>query len=115
MDHGSKRDNLTPFLQNRQFSTAQLGHKKCYLSLIGCKTRFFQVVFCCFCLDCPFSSAGEKLSVFNSWIDVNLSAVSPPHSKQGCINCAILLSGVGAHGVSSEHMENMEMFSWSPT
>ena len=34
---------------------------------------------------------------------------------QGCINCAILLSGIGAHGVSSEHMENMEMFSCSPT
>ena len=31
MKHGSKRDNLTPFLQNRQFSTAQLGHKRCYL------------------------------------------------------------------------------------
>ena len=29
---------------------------------------------------------------------------------QGCINCAILLSGIGARGVSSEHMENMEMF-----
>ena len=34
---------------------------------------------------------------------------------QGCINCAILLSGIGARGVSSEHMENMEMFSCSPT
>ena len=30
---------------------------------------------------------------------------------QGCINCAILLSGIGARGVSSEHMENVEMFS----
>ena len=35
--------------------------------------------------------------------------------EQGCINCAILLSGIGAHGVRSEHMENMEMFSCSPT
>ena len=34
---------------------------------------------------------------------------------QGCINCVILLSGIGAHGVSPEHMENMEMFSCSPT
>ena len=34
---------------------------------------------------------------------------------QGCINCAILLSGIRASGVSSEHMENMEMFSCSPT
>ena len=31
--------------------------------------------------------------------------------NQGCINCAILLSGIGARGVSSEHMENVEMFS----
>ena len=34
---------------------------------------------------------------------------------QGCINCGILLSGIQARGVSSEHMENMEMFSCSPT
>ena len=35
--------------------------------------------------------------------------------EQGCISCGILLSGTGARGVSSEHMENMEMFSCSPT
>ena len=35
--------------------------------------------------------------------------------KQGCISCGILVSGIGARGVSSEHMENMEMFSCSPT
>ena len=35
--------------------------------------------------------------------------------KQGCISCGILLSGTWARGVSSEHMENMEMFSCSPT
>ena len=34
---------------------------------------------------------------------------------QGCINCAILLFRMGARGVSSEHVENMEMFSCSPT
>ena len=34
---------------------------------------------------------------------------------QGCISCGILLSGTGARGVSSEHMENVEMFSCSPT
>ena len=34
---------------------------------------------------------------------------------QGCISCGILLSGTWARGVSSEHMENMEMFSCSPT
>ena len=31
--------------------------------------------------------------------------------QQGCIN----RSGMGACGVSSEHVENMEMFSCSPT
>ena len=34
---------------------------------------------------------------------------------QGCICCGILVSGIRACGVSSEHMENMEMFSCSPT
>ena len=38
-----------------------------------------------------------------------------PSIIQGCINCAILPSGMGAREVSSEHMENMEMFSCSPT
>ena len=31
--------------------------------------------------------------------------------NQGCISCGVLLSGTGARGVSSEHMENVEMFS----
>ena len=35
--------------------------------------------------------------------------------KQGCISCGILVSGIRARGVSSEHMENLEMFSYSPT
>ena len=34
---------------------------------------------------------------------------------QGCINCGIHVFGIRACGVSSEHMENMEMFSCSPT
>ena len=34
--------------------------------------------------------------------------------NQGCMNCGILVSGIRARGVSSEHMENMEMFSCSP-
>ena len=34
--------------------------------------------------------------------------------RQGCINRSILPSGMGARGVSSEHVENMEMFSVSP-
>ena len=33
--------------------------------------------------------------------------------QQGCINCAILLSGIGARGVSSEHMENINVFLFS--
>ena len=37
------------------------------------------------------------------------------HGRQGCISCGILVSGIRARGVSSEHMENMEMFSCSPT
>ena len=35
--------------------------------------------------------------------------------EQGCISCGILVSRIRARGVSSEHMENMEMFSCSPT
>ena len=34
---------------------------------------------------------------------------------QGCISYGILVSGIRARGVSSVHMENMEMFSCSPT
>lgn len=34
---------------------------------------------------------------------------------QGCISFGILVSGIRARGVSSEHMESMEMFSCSPT
>ena len=44
--------------------------------------------------------------------------ITPHHqisNGQGCISCGILGSRIGAHGVSSEHMENMEMFSLSPT
>ena len=39
-------------------------------------------------------------------------------NTQGCISCGILVSGIRARGISSEHMENMEnieMFSCSPT
>merc|ERR1712012_726350 len=36
---------------------------------------------------------------------------SVSHHSMGCISCGILLSGTGARGVSSEHMENVEMFS----
>ena len=36
------------------------------------------------------------------------------HPHQGCIIRSILPSGMGAHGVRSEQVENMEMFSCSP-
>ena len=36
-------------------------------------------------------------------------------TNQGCISCGILVSGIRACGVSWEHMENMEIFSCSPT
>jgi len=39
---------------------------------------------------------------------------SEPSGLQGCIIRSILPSGMGARGVSSEHVENMEMFSGSP-
>ena len=42
-------------------------------------------------------------------------AILPQRGDQGCISCGILVSGIRARGVSSEHMENMEMFSCSPT
>ena len=44
----------------------------------------------------------------------SLAYVQDTH-RQGCISCGILVSGIRARGVSSEHMENMEMFSCSPT
>ena len=34
---------------------------------------------------------------------------------QGCIICSILPSGMGARGLSLEHVENIEMFFCSPT
>ena len=37
------------------------------------------------------------------------------HHHQGCISCGILVSRIRARGVSLENMENMEMFSCSPT
>ena len=52
-----------------------------------------------------------------SLVHTNKMAVQLSHTyyDQGCISCGILVSGIRARGVSSEHMENMEMFSCSPT
>ena len=41
-----------------------------------------------------------------SFIEVDILVM--PGVTQGCINRSILPSGMGALGVSSEHMENME-------
>ena len=54
----------------------------------------------------------EVDAVANLVIDVYLVSIG---NTQGCISCGILVSGIGARGVNSEHMENMEMFSCSPT
>ena len=40
---------------------------------------------------------------------------APKRVYQGYIIRSILPSRMGARGVSSEHVENMEMFSFSPT
>ena len=47
--------------------------------------------------------------------DICTSLTSMHYFDQGCISCGILVSRIQARGVSSEHMENMEMFSYSPT
>ena len=77
------------------------------------------------CSKMPDSSLGDKMNTYHRWgvkkgpcwafpgISVILPNGSSPH--QGCIIRSILPSGMGARGVSSEHVENMEMFSCSPT
>ena len=75
-----------------------------------------------------FTLQGQGLqNRFFFWSDPSPIIVYPCHSLthsllfsrldwcQGCIICSILPSGMGARWVSSEHMENMEMFSCSPT
>ena len=61
---------------------------------------------------CKFMLHTQNLnhSICDMW-----SLLGEYYYQQGCINCAILPSGMGARGVSSEHVENMEMFSCSPT
>ena len=56
----------------------------------------------------------EKLSkIFQ--MNCEIDCFTNMYDMQGCISCGILVSGIRARGVSSEHMENMEMFSFSPT
>ena len=54
----------------------------------------------------------EKSSVIHFFVSLHVPDTS---ASQGCIICGILVSGIRVRGVSSEHMENMEMFSCSPT
>ena len=58
-------------------------------------------------------TGGGRLSTGGYWGVVN-TGVRWQGVEQGRINCGILISGIRARGVSSEHMENMEMFSCSP-
>ena len=55
------------------------------------------------------------LDYYNSKIFVTFALVALLSYRQGCIICFILPSGMGARGVSLEHMENMKMFSCSST
>ena len=55
----------------------------------------------------------KEIPRFN-WIRNSPTKYAQIHT-QGCMIGAILPSGMGARGVSSEHVENMEMFSCSLT
>ena len=57
----------------------------------------------------------SSLKTIGGWVGLWLGGLVGVGDRQGCINCAILLSGIGARGVNSEHVENMKMFSCSPT
>ena len=55
------------------------------------------------------------VEISSFFLNKSISYLIAHVSYQGCISCGILLSGTWARGASSEHMENMEMFSCSPT
>ena len=82
------------------------------INLSGKKVSISKPQFCNFCqshacMPNPFFLLLLKLESWRSWIQ-NVCCC------QGCKNRSILPSGMGARGVSSEHVENMEMFSGSP-
>ena len=61
-------------------------------------------------------TAGNMMMMERLWLRMKADDDDGGYDDgQGCISCGILLSGTWARGVSSEHMENMEMFSCSPT
>ena len=57
----------------------------------------------------------KMVSVTQKQDHLRMNVAPDQTGLQGCISCGILVSGIGARGVSSEHMENMDMFSLSPT
>ena len=96
---------------------------------------------CCCLFGCPPTSTSPPMSTkpcflqpyifLQTYHHGNLSSSPHPHmmfihreyifllhfsslpQTQGCISCGILVSGIRAREVSSEHMENMELFSCS--
>ena len=81
-----------------------------FLLSLKCKRRRFHVLlFNCFKLTPLFSSTNLTVCFTMK------SSIVILIWSQGCISCGILVSGIRARRVSSEHMENMEMFSCSPT
>ena len=61
------------------------------------------------------SKNAQQVPSSHHMVDVIIITIINILIIQGCISCGILVSGVRARGVSLEHMENMEMFSCSPT
>ena len=60
----------------------------------------------------------KKSKIFGLWIRIRtqkepLCLILKRYLQEGCINCAILLSGIGARGVSSEHGEHGDVFLFS--
>ena len=55
-----------------------------------------------------------RIVQFCSFFKITVKSRTSTHTQR-CLSCGILVSGIRARGVSLEHMENMEMFSCSPT
>ena len=67
------------------------------------------------CLSISYPPSHKNLHTLYVGFNKTAFHFSKVTSDQGCIIRSILPSGMGARGVSSEHVENMEMFSCSPT
>ena len=90
---------LFPFLRNSELPDSKLGIENVENALI---------IWCSF-LD------RFALQIFVDGWGAKYCIRQQCPDNQGCISCGILVSGIGARGVSSEHMESMAMFSCSPT